>query len=206
MNRGVEIDSDVADGPHSVILPQVTNGVAVRMAVLYLLAGGAPDWRDAAERRRASDEADPDPRRPGDRSVARHRRGRRRARRRTARSPAVGRDLGAPDGARGARRRGQGRRARADRPARAPARAGPGGPRDGRDRRDGGRGGRLHRRLRDAQHRSGHRQSGGGRVHREPGAARRARRGSIRSARSRWARRGSSSPSSARWSGPARSR
>ncbi len=44
MNRGVEIDSDVADGEHSVILPQVTNGVAVRMAVLYLLAGGAPDW------------------------------------------------------------------------------------------------------------------------------------------------------------------
>src|SRR5690606_13096721 len=35
MNRGVEIDSDVADGPHSVILDQVTNGVAVRMAVLY---------------------------------------------------------------------------------------------------------------------------------------------------------------------------
>ena len=43
MNRGVEIDSAVADGPHSVILPQVTNGVAVRMAVLYLLAGGKPD-------------------------------------------------------------------------------------------------------------------------------------------------------------------
>ncbi len=43
MNRGVEIDSAVADGPHSVILPQVTNGVAVRMAVLYLLAGGRPD-------------------------------------------------------------------------------------------------------------------------------------------------------------------
>jgi aspartate carbamoyltransferase catalytic subunit len=42
MNRGVEIDSDVADGPHSVILDQVTNGVAVRMAVLYLLAGNAP--------------------------------------------------------------------------------------------------------------------------------------------------------------------
>lgn len=39
MNRGVEIDSDVADGPHSVILRQVTNGVAVRMAVLALLAG-----------------------------------------------------------------------------------------------------------------------------------------------------------------------
>jgi aspartate carbamoyltransferase catalytic subunit len=39
MNRGVEIDSEVADGPHSVILDQVTNGVAVRMAVLYLLLG-----------------------------------------------------------------------------------------------------------------------------------------------------------------------
>ena len=43
MNRGVEIDSDVADGEHSVILPQVTNGVAVRMAVLYLLAGGTAE-------------------------------------------------------------------------------------------------------------------------------------------------------------------
>jgi aspartate carbamoyltransferase catalytic subunit len=40
MNRGVEIDSEVADGPWSVILDQVANGVAVRMAVLYLLAGG----------------------------------------------------------------------------------------------------------------------------------------------------------------------
>jgi aspartate carbamoyltransferase catalytic subunit len=38
MNRGVEIDSEVADGPWSVILDQVANGVAVRMAVLYLLA------------------------------------------------------------------------------------------------------------------------------------------------------------------------
>ncbi len=42
MNRGVEIDSDVADGPQQVILKQVTNGVAVRMAVLFLLAGGKP--------------------------------------------------------------------------------------------------------------------------------------------------------------------
>jgi aspartate carbamoyltransferase catalytic subunit len=41
MNRGVEIASDVADGPASVILEQVANGVAVRMAVLYLLAGGS---------------------------------------------------------------------------------------------------------------------------------------------------------------------
>lgn len=40
VNRGVEIDSDVADGAFSVILDQVNNGVAVRMAVLYLLAGG----------------------------------------------------------------------------------------------------------------------------------------------------------------------
>jgi len=43
MNRGVEIDSDVADGPYSVILEQVANGVAVRMAVLYLLAGHEAD-------------------------------------------------------------------------------------------------------------------------------------------------------------------
>src|SRR5262245_7339022 len=42
INRGVEIASSVADGPYSVILDQVTNGVAVRMAVLYLLAGGPP--------------------------------------------------------------------------------------------------------------------------------------------------------------------
>ena len=49
MNRGVEIDSDVADGPHSVILNQVTNGVAIRMAVLYLLAGGVPDAAEAAK-------------------------------------------------------------------------------------------------------------------------------------------------------------
>ncbi len=41
MNRGVEIASEVADGPWSVILDQVTNGVAVRMAVLYLLLGGS---------------------------------------------------------------------------------------------------------------------------------------------------------------------
>ncbi|WP_447642698.1 MULTISPECIES: aspartate carbamoyltransferase catalytic subunit [Chitinophagaceae] len=38
INRGVELDSDVADGPCSIILPEVENGVAVRMAVLYLLA------------------------------------------------------------------------------------------------------------------------------------------------------------------------
>jgi aspartate carbamoyltransferase catalytic subunit len=39
MNRGVEIDSAVADGPRSVILPQVTFGIAVRMAVMSILGG-----------------------------------------------------------------------------------------------------------------------------------------------------------------------
>ena len=43
MNRGVEIDSEVADGPQSVILPQVTYGIAVRMAVMAMLAGGGND-------------------------------------------------------------------------------------------------------------------------------------------------------------------
>jgi len=41
VNRGVELDSAIADGPHSVILDQVTNGLAVRMAALYLVSGGA---------------------------------------------------------------------------------------------------------------------------------------------------------------------
>ena len=40
VNRGVEIAPEIADSPHSVILDQVTNGVAVRMALLYLLCGG----------------------------------------------------------------------------------------------------------------------------------------------------------------------
>ena len=39
INRGVELTPEVADGPHSAILQQVTNGLAVRMAVLYLLSG-----------------------------------------------------------------------------------------------------------------------------------------------------------------------
>ena len=43
INRGVEIASEVADGPYSVILDQVENGVSVRMAVLYLLLGGGDD-------------------------------------------------------------------------------------------------------------------------------------------------------------------
>ncbi|MBI3900391.1 MAG: aspartate carbamoyltransferase catalytic subunit [Gammaproteobacteria bacterium] len=43
MNRGLEIDSIVADGPQSVILPQVTNGIAVRMAIMALILGGSPN-------------------------------------------------------------------------------------------------------------------------------------------------------------------
>jgi aspartate carbamoyltransferase catalytic subunit len=48
MNRGIEIDSAVADGAHSVILEQVAHGVAVRMAVLYLRAPGATEERHAS--------------------------------------------------------------------------------------------------------------------------------------------------------------
>lgn len=44
INRGVEIDSELADGERSVILEQVTNGIAVRMAVLYLCSGGQPEY------------------------------------------------------------------------------------------------------------------------------------------------------------------
>lgn len=46
MNRGIEIDSQVADGPYSIILNQVTNGVAVRMALLYLLTTQGKEIRD----------------------------------------------------------------------------------------------------------------------------------------------------------------
>ena len=69
MNRGVEIDSAVADGPQSVILPQVTYGIAVRMAVMALLAG------------RATHE-DPYQERPRDRPDERARRSHRRVYRR----------------------------------------------------------------------------------------------------------------------------
>ncbi|MDG1481572.1 MAG: aspartate carbamoyltransferase catalytic subunit [Myxococcota bacterium] len=49
INRGVEMTPDVADGERSVILEQVTNGVAVRMALLYLLLGGAPSGSDGGD-------------------------------------------------------------------------------------------------------------------------------------------------------------
>ena len=54
MNRGVEIAQDVADGERSVILDQVTNGLAVRMAVLYLLSGGEAQ-KDEEETEEATD-------------------------------------------------------------------------------------------------------------------------------------------------------
>jgi aspartate carbamoyltransferase catalytic subunit len=56
MNRGIEIASDVADGARSLILDQVANGLAVRMAVLYLLIGGAPST--GAEGRETAREKD----------------------------------------------------------------------------------------------------------------------------------------------------
>ena len=58
MNRGIEIASDVADGARSLILDQVTNGLAVRMAVLYLLVGGTPSTgADGRETGREKDKA-----------------------------------------------------------------------------------------------------------------------------------------------------
>jgi aspartate carbamoyltransferase catalytic subunit len=54
MNRGIEIAQDVADGDRAVILEQVTNGVAVRMACLYLLSGG--EHQPRGEEARATDE------------------------------------------------------------------------------------------------------------------------------------------------------
>ena len=42
INRGVEIASELADGPNSTVLDQVQNGLAIRMAVLHLLGGGGP--------------------------------------------------------------------------------------------------------------------------------------------------------------------
>ena len=82
MNRGVEIDSPVADGERSVILPQVTFGIAVRMAVMSMVAGNWMRDRDRSRPHRRSGER----RRP--RSVAVRRR--RQDRRRSARRPRDG--------------------------------------------------------------------------------------------------------------------
>jgi aspartate carbamoyltransferase catalytic subunit len=60
MNRGVEISSEIADGGRSLILDQVTNGVAVRMAVLYLLAGGShePEEEEPAKKQKRERKVD----------------------------------------------------------------------------------------------------------------------------------------------------
>ena len=60
MNRGVEIDSDVANGPYSVILDQVGNGVAVRMAVLYLLTGTGPGPNETSKQSKKEARAEDD--------------------------------------------------------------------------------------------------------------------------------------------------
>jgi len=66
MNRGIEIAPEVADGPQSCVLEQVTNGIAVRMALLYLLIVGVPEEgahpaveADASRNRRSTDVKDP---------------------------------------------------------------------------------------------------------------------------------------------------
>jgi len=66
MNRGIEITPEVADGPQSCVLEQVTNGIAVRMALLYLLISGAAEAglhpaadAPAARNRRVTDQKDP---------------------------------------------------------------------------------------------------------------------------------------------------
>src|SRR5262249_53150253 len=67
MNRGIEITPEVADGPQSCVLDQVTNGLAVRMALLYLLTVGGPDEgvdpaveaQTPQHNRRATDAKDP---------------------------------------------------------------------------------------------------------------------------------------------------
>jgi len=60
MNRGVEIDSDVADLPQAVIEEQVTNGIAVRMSLLYLLLGGSGAAEGAAPEAEAAPEPQPE--------------------------------------------------------------------------------------------------------------------------------------------------
>jgi len=61
MNRGIEIAPEVADGPQSCVLEQVTNGIAVRMALLYLFSLGSPDDAEAAHPA-AEEQAAPAPR------------------------------------------------------------------------------------------------------------------------------------------------
>ena len=162
MNEGVEIAADVAAAPQSVITEQVTNGVAVRMALLYLLAGHAaeagPSARASGSRRSVDLEISRAwlvgpggrPRGPG-----RGRRARRHPRGRHAGSTATTPTASAPTGvvvAPGLHR-----------PARPPPRAGQRGRGDGRDGPRGRRARRVHDRLRDAEHDARARRAGGGR-------------------------------------------
>ena len=148
MNRGVEMVADPGEMPGSVILNQVTNGVAVRMAVLFWLLGSGSDLNRRDGRCVMSRSSSPAARcwtRPAN---VRRRRHRGRAHRR-----AVG--AGLAGDRHGAGRHRLHRLPRLRRPARAPARAGQGGSRDHRDRQPCRGARRVHRRRRDAQHRAG---------------------------------------------------
>ena len=149
MNEGVEIAADVAAGAQSVITDQVTNGVAIRMALLYLLAG--------VDARRAARDRPRHRRAPGWWIPASGREGPGEIVVRDGILEAVTWLDGADaDGHRRDRRR---RRARVHRPARPPARARQRGCRDGRDRAGGGRARRVHDGLRDAEHDPGARRA-----------------------------------------------
>ena len=147
MNRGVEIATDVADGPYSVILDQVANGVAVRMAVLYLLVARSKAEDAAGEPTPAAEPARGAEGRGHERAAAGRRGGRvvDPARRTVAPGDvliedgriAARRPAGHVDGATAESidARGLLVAARARRHARAPARAGAGVQGDDRDRR-----------------------------------------------------------------------
>ena len=161
MNRGVEISPEVADGPRSVILDQVANGVAVRMAVLYLLAGSE---RQGDGMSLLIQE------RPGASIRPRDRRACRTCSIDGGRIARSARGLRRPTEADGHRRRRQGRLPGLHRHARAPARARATSTRRHRDRHARGGRRRLHRRLLHAQHQPAQRQPRGHRLH--PGQAR----------------------------------
>ena len=179
INRGVELTPEVADGPHSAILDQVTNGLAVRMAVLYLLSGKirSREGRRVTAARRSLSQRGASPcgrsRSPAGGSSTRAR---------TSTGSATSGSAGAASCRR--RRRATRRPRSSSTPAgmivcpglidcpRPPPRAGQRGGRDDRHRRRRRPGrrrdvGRLH-----AQHDPGHRHPGGGRVRRPPGPAR----------------------------------
>ena len=150
MNEGVEIAPDVAARRQSRITDQVTNGVAIRMALLYLLAGG-PRWRSEAPGRSRPDSlpscdlssvwaVDPATGREGPGEIV------------VRDGSARDRDLAGGRGGGRRRRERRGRGARFHRPARPPARARQRGRRDDRERARGGGAWRVHHGLRHAKH------------------------------------------------------